>query len=163
MQGRGICFMEFVDRFFRIGQIQFGFPGIMVVSVTRPLHKIFQFSSFQSRIKNFFHFVFGDAFDFYSFRQGDMLSTDWRLYGRTCDTLMTLWILKLVGSFNLTAFGETTLTISNGPNCRSVSFHEGRFILISFVLNQTLLPTLYSGAVRATLNCESLVVHKGTN
>ena len=52
------------------------------------------------------------------------------LYGHTRDMLITLWILKLASNFSLTAFGDTTLIILNGPSCHSVSFCDGKFIVL---------------------------------
>ena len=60
------------------------------------------------------------------------------------EMLIKLWILKEVGSFNLTALEEMILTILKGPSCHSASFHA---MLRFLVLNQTLLPTLYSGVI----------------
>ena len=70
--------MEIVDCFFQVVKVEFRFPSVVVVCVTRPFHQIFQFSSFQSGINNFFHFVFRRAFNLNSFRQDDMLSNDQR-------------------------------------------------------------------------------------
>ena len=51
------------------------------------------------------------------------------------------------GNFNLMAFNDTIFMTSKGPSCHSVSLQEGQSTLRFFELNQTLLPTLYSGAI----------------
>ena len=62
-------------------------------------------------------------------------------------TLIMSWIWKEAGNFNLMAFDNTILTTSKGPSCRSISLREGWSTLRFFELNQTVLPTLYSGAI----------------